>query len=161
MLGEWDAAHQGGHMDSAMASRSGLPWVAISCSADRRWARGRHSIQDDGNRVFSLGHEQERDDATWKGGQVRNRREIPPLRRPTRSQEANAEEKSRSAPVGMTVRAALELWVAVCSVGMTVRREYSRRSGQVRDRREIPPLRRPTHSQEANAEDKVGLLRSE
>jgi hypothetical protein len=77
--------------------------VAISCSADRGWARGRHSIQETGNRVFSLGHEQERDDATWKGGQVRNRREIPPLRRPTRSQEANAEEKSRSAPVGMTV----------------------------------------------------------
>src|SRR5580704_6450713 len=37
---------------------------------------------------------------------------------------------------------------------MTVRREYSRRSGQVRNRREIPPLRRPTRSQEANAGEK-------
>jgi len=29
----------------------------------------------------------------------------------------------------------------------------------VRNRREIPPLRRPTRSQEANAEEKVGLRR--
>jgi hypothetical protein len=55
-------------MDSAMASRSGLPWVAISCSADRRWARGRDCIQEHGNRVFSLGHEQEGDGVTWKTG---------------------------------------------------------------------------------------------
>src|SRR5271155_1582780 len=43
--------------------------------------------------------------ALWGAGA--QAREIPPLRRPTRSQEANAEEKSRSAPVGMTVRAGL------------------------------------------------------
>jgi hypothetical protein len=30
-----------------------------------------------------------------------------------------------------------------------------------RHRREIPPLREPTHSQEANGEEKVGSLRSE
>jgi hypothetical protein len=72
-------------------------WVSLVVREVTIIASGRHQRKNTG---LKTGHYRRWAREDYGG---LDRREIPPLRRPTRSQEANAKEKRRPASVGMTV----------------------------------------------------------